>query len=103
MTPPELSRSDVEAELYAQRLDLKAFDSALDAVETRCFQAQDERFHPILEWQGADAAIFVLRTCVDKIIGVIKEYEEILAKMDRGEILDTDDREAPRLRLVEDA
>jgi hypothetical protein len=93
----ELSRSAVEQELYAQRRDLRAFQQSHDLVEGRCFEAQDERFHPILEWQGADAALFVLKSCIDKISGVIQEYGEILEQMDRGEIQDTD---KPSLRLV---
>jgi hypothetical protein len=93
----ELSRSEVELELSEQRRDLHAFSEAFDLIESRCFEAQDARFHPILEWQGADASLFTLKACVEKILGVIGEYEGILRDMDRGEIVDTD---GGQLRLV---
>ena len=94
-----LSRSSVEAELREQRLDLRAFHRAFDILEARCFESQEDRVHPLQDWQGAGASMFTLQACIEKIRGIIGEYEEILHKMDSGEIADED---APRrLHLVE--
>jgi len=79
--------------------DLKTFQEALMLIEGRCFEAQDQRYHPILDWQGADAALFTLKTCVQKINGVLLDYQDVLRRIDSGEIPNRDIR---RLRLVEE-
>jgi hypothetical protein len=93
-----LSRSDVLLELQEQERDLEAFTEAFRLIEGRCFEAEGSRFHPILDWQGADAALFVLGTCKQKITGIVAEYQDMLRRMDAGEIPNTD--VSHRMRLI---
>ena len=91
---------DILEEYEEQEKDLEAFSQAFKILERRCFDAETERFHPILDWQGADAALFVLSTCINKIQGVLVEYRDILRKMDEEEIPQVYGK--PELRLVGD-
>ena len=95
-----LSYRDVLEEYEEQQKDLEAFSDAYKILERRCFDSEAERFHPILDWQGADAALFVLATCIGKIQGVLVEYRNTLRKMD--EEYTPPAHEKPDLRIVGD-
>ena len=88
----------MEEELEEQEKDLRAFESAFKTLERRCFEAQNSKYQPILDWQGADAALFVLSTCMDKIHGIVTEYRDVLLRIDNGEI---ENQDWPRLKIVE--
>jgi len=77
----EDKRADIEEELVEQRKDLFAFIEAFKILEARCFEAQKVHYQSILTWQGADASLFILKVCIDKLTGVIMEYELALEAM----------------------
>jgi len=93
-----LSRGALERELAEQEKDLSAFLEAQTVLERRCVEARESEYCPILEWQGLDASLFVLGTCVQKLEGITEEYRRILRALQNGEILDAD---KPSLKLVE--
>ena len=87
-----LSRKELVLELEEHKKDLRAFMRAYDVIHLRVVEVKDEaRLLKLVEWSGTSAVMGALELSIHSIERVIEELKELIAKIDAGAILNTDE------------
>lgn len=87
-----MSRTLLLDEMGECEKDLKAFKRAYDCIHLRVSEVKDEgRFLKLVDWSGTGAVMNSLDLAIHALERTFEEMEDILARMDTGEIKDLDE------------
>jgi hypothetical protein len=87
-----LSRRSVAWELEETRLDLAAFYKAHSAIHGRVQDVKDEgRLLKLVEWSGTSAVMGSLDLAIHAMERTADELQDLLQKIDEGEIPNLDE------------
>lgn len=87
-----LSRQLVALELQEHRADLEAFRDAYGRIHRRVQEVKDEsRLMKLVNWSGTSAVMGSLELSIHSIERVVDELQQLLSRIDSGEIRDIDE------------
>lgn len=90
--PEGISRRLVLLELREHQADLQAFQGAYSCIHKRVQEVKDEsQLMKLVNWSGTSAVMGSLELSIHAIEHVVEELQQLLQRLDMGEIHNTDE------------